>query len=48
MMAAAAIFILTKYAFLIEILSSIADSQHPIKFDEDWSNSKDMATDFRN
>ena len=48
MMAAAAIFNFSKYAFLIEQLRSIADSQHPIKFDEDWSNSEDMATDFRN
>ena len=48
LMAAAAIFNFSKYAFLIEQLRSIADSQHPIKFDEDWSNSEDMATDFQN
>ena len=38
----------SKYAFLIEQLRSIADSQIPIKIDEDWSNGEEMATDFRN
>ena len=47
-MAADAILTFGEIAFLDDAVRSISDSQHSTKFGAHWSNSKEMATDYRN